>query len=177
MASALDQDYTTRSSRGAQPATKGPVASTFTSVDHVRPSVAPGFLDVQPSDDDEAARADAFSNVVTPSSVTTPPYWTNSNRLHQRTPSNISAESLPAGAITLRDNENIEDDDRNNACWAKSVEIVDQTVVNGSATNIGAFVVWIIKVETLSVSTGNWFFLAETDCSLGKLHAHSKTVL
>jgi hypothetical protein len=45
----------------------------------------------------------------------------------------------------------MEGDDRNNACWAKSVEIVDYIVVNGSATNIGAFVVWIIRVETLTV--------------------------
>lgn len=95
---------------------------------------------------------DAPSPVVTPSSaVTTPPYWTSSSRTHQRNTSNVSVDSLPPGAITLRDNENMEGDDRNNACWAKSVEIVDYIVVNGSATNIGAFVVWIIRVETLTV--------------------------
>lgn len=65
----------------------------------------------------------------------------------------MSTESvLPAGAITLRDNEASDLDDRNSACWAKSVEIVNYTVVNGSATNIGAFVVWNIRVETLNVS-------------------------
>lgn len=65
----------------------------------------------------------------------------------------MSTESfLPAGAITLRDNEASDLDDRNSACWAKSVEIVNHTVVNGSATNIGAFVVWNIRVETLNVS-------------------------
>lgn len=93
------------------------------------------------------------SPIVSPvSAATTPPYWTNSgsNKSHQRTASDLS--DLPAGAITLRDNENLEDqDDRNNACWAKSVEIVDHTVVNGGATGIGAFVVYIIKVETLTV--------------------------
>ena len=52
----------------------------------------------------------------------------------------------------MRDNENADDDDRNNACWAQSVEIVDFTVVNGSAGSIGAFVVYIIKVQTLGVS-------------------------
>ncbi|EEU48189.1 uncharacterized protein NECHADRAFT_75520 [Fusarium vanettenii 77-13-4] len=68
----------------------------------------------------------------------------------------MSAESvLPAGAISLRDNEANEHDDRNNACWAKSVEIVSYTVVNGSATNIGAFVVWNIRVETLNGSYMN----------------------
>lgn len=56
------------------------------------------------------------------------------------------------GAITLLDNEADEDEeDRNNACWAKSVEIVDYTVVNGGATSIGAFVVWNVRVETLHV--------------------------
>lgn len=66
----------------------------------------------------------------------------------------MSAESiLPAGAITLRDNESNEYNDRNNACWAKSVVISDCTIVNGSTTNIGAFVVWNIRVETLNVGT------------------------
>lgn len=40
--------------------------------------------------------------------------------------------------------------DRNKACWARSVEVSDHVVVNGSATNIGAFVVWNIRVQTLS---------------------------
>lgn len=42
--------------------------------------------------------------------------------------------------------------DRNKACWAKSVEVTNYVIVNGSATNIGAFVVWNIRVQTLSVS-------------------------
>ncbi|KUI70349.1 PX domain-containing protein YPT35 [Cytospora mali] len=82
---------------------------------------------------------------------------------------NHSAESLVPGAITLQDNEAEEDDDepterqrnsdefrtsygrdRNRACWAKSVEVTNYVIVNGSATNIGAFVVWNIRVETLS---------------------------
>ena len=99
--------------------------------------------------EDEPDEHNVPTAAVTPDSVTTPPYWTASKRLHQR---NVSADSLPAGAIMLRDNEDVEDDDRNNACWAKSVEIIDHTVVNSNATNIGAFVVWIIKVETLNVS-------------------------
>ncbi|KAL2143564.1 hypothetical protein VTI28DRAFT_10350 [Corynascus sepedonium] len=40
--------------------------------------------------------------------------------------------------------------DRNRACWARSVQVTDYVMVNGSTTNIGAFVVWIIKVETLN---------------------------
>lgn len=64
----------------------------------------------------------------------------------------MSTESfLPAEAIRLRDNDT-NDDDRNSACWAKSVEITDYIFVNGSNTNIGAFVVWNVRVETLNVS-------------------------
>lgn len=84
---------------------------------------------------------------VSTSSINSPPYWMTTGN-HQR---NRSADSiLPAGAITLQDNDTSEHDDRNNACWAKSVEIVDHTVVNGGATSIGAFVVWNVRVETLS---------------------------
>lgn len=64
----------------------------------------------------------------------------------------MSAESiLPVGAIRLFDRDT-NDDDRNSACWAKSVEITDYIIVNGSNTNIGAFVVWNVRVETLTVS-------------------------
>ncbi|PTB40743.1 hypothetical protein M441DRAFT_139911 [Trichoderma asperellum CBS 433.97] len=67
----------------------------------------------------------------------------------------MSTESfLPAGAIRLRDNDT-SDDDRNSACWAKSVEITDYIFVNGSNTNIGAFIVWNIRVETLNGSFMN----------------------
>ena len=119
------------------------------------------------ADADAGADSDSTtSREISP--ITSPPYWQlshangsrpNSNS-HNRTP---SAESvLPPGAITLQDNEDVYSDvgtrgdvsgrDRNRACWAKSVEVVNHVVVNGSATNIGAFVVWNIRVETLSVS-------------------------
>lgn len=128
--------------------------------------------DASPSNADDGAGADSdstTSRAISP--ITSPPYWqlnttnTNDNPLrphnsHNRT---ASAESvLPPGAITLQDNEDISSDagagdvngrDRNRACWAKSVEVVNHVVVNGSATNIGAFVVWNIRVETLSVSS------------------------
>jgi len=100
-----------------------------------------------PSPDPRNAPQDSLENPVT-----TPPYWTRRGRpKHERTVSTVSNDSLRNGVITLRDNEEDESDDRNNACWAKSVEIVDTTVVNGSTANIGAFVVYIIKVETLTV--------------------------
>jgi hypothetical protein len=92
------------------------------------------------------------------------------NHGHARAVSSSSVESvLPPGAITLQDNERDDDDDeneytgrrsnsselygrdRNRACWARSVQVTDYVLVNGSTTNIGAFVVWNIRVETLNV--------------------------
>ncbi|ETS81973.1 hypothetical protein PFICI_06975 [Pestalotiopsis fici W106-1] len=90
--------------------------------------------------------------VISP--VTSPPYWYQSHPTHARSPSRASEESM-VGAIVMRDNENSSFDERNHACWAKSVEITDYVIVNGSATNIGAFVVWNIRVETLSGSYMN----------------------
>ncbi|TQN68283.1 PX domain-containing protein YPT35, partial [Colletotrichum shisoi] len=104
-------------------------------------------------DEDEETDSHTESSVTSPSSITSPPYWLGH---HQRSVSNMSAESiLPDGAITMHDNEASDVNGRNRACWAKSVEITDYVVVNGSATNIGAFVVWNIKVETLQGSYMN----------------------
>jgi hypothetical protein len=82
------------------------------------------------------------------SPVTSPPYWVQS---HQRSFSNISVESFSNGGITLQDNTD-DTHPKNEACWAKSVQIEGYVIVNASRTNIGAFVVWNIIVETLRVS-------------------------
>ncbi len=124
--------------------------------------------------------SDAASEQVISPVVSIPPYWSHSRDQHQshlqaHTPghtrgvSTASAESvLPPGAITLQDNELDDEDDeytgrrsnsseiygrdRNRACWARSVQVTDYVMVNGSATNIGAFTVWNIRVETLNAS-------------------------
>ncbi|KAI1486267.1 Phox homologous domain-containing protein [Biscogniauxia mediterranea] len=126
-------------------------------------------------DTDVGPAAGRTSYESTTSPVSSPPYWTynsdlqqsSSDRLpknsshgrggnrHARAVSNASTDSIPIGGIILRDNENSGCDDRGSACWAKSVEVTDHVVVNGSATNIGAFVVWNIRVETLSGSYMN----------------------
>ncbi|OTB04474.1 hypothetical protein M426DRAFT_320827 [Hypoxylon sp. CI-4A] len=93
------------------------------------------------------------SPVISP--VASPPYWINNHFGHTRGSSTASTESIVTGGITLRDNESSEHDERGRACWAKSVEITDHVTVNGSTTNIGAFVVWNIRVETLSGSYMN----------------------
>lgn len=102
------------------------------------------------------ANSEPQSQITSP--VSSPPYWTARSSQdhpssHGRNVSSASVDSLVAAGlgITLRDNENSSIDDRGSACWAKSVEVTDYVIVNGSATNIGAFVVWNIRVETLSV--------------------------
>ncbi|KFA60837.1 hypothetical protein S40285_06177 [Stachybotrys chlorohalonatus IBT 40285] len=106
------------------------------------------------SDDDSFHDADSHdashetaSSTLSPSSLSSPPFWMKSS-IHRRTASNMSVESvLPTGAITLCDNETSD----SRRWYAKSVEIPDYTIVNGNSTGIGAFVVWNIKVETLTV--------------------------
>lgn len=108
------------------------------------------------SNDRQRPRRDEGGDVSTPavSPITSPPYWMHaySSPSHQRTTSNLSVDSLATGGITLQDNESSGADERNQGCWAKSVEIRDYVTVNGNATNIGSFVVWNIRVETLTVS-------------------------
>lgn len=95
------------------------------------------------------------SPVASPA-MTSPPYWMHHNGpRHDRSVSNASAESIPTGCITLRDNETSSVDERGSACWARSVQVTDYVVVNGSATSVGAFVVYNIRVETLSGSYMN----------------------
>ncbi|TLD33830.1 hypothetical protein PspLS_01401 [Pyricularia sp. CBS 133598] len=125
---------------------------------------------------DDAAQAASKSSPVQ-SPVTAPPYWSPSQSHPPRffgdhggggravPPHNGSTESVaPINAIMMHDNETAGEDatpervsgrDRNRACWAKSVSVTDYVIVNSSTTNIGAFVVWNIRVETLSGSYMN----------------------
>ncbi|KAK2600040.1 hypothetical protein QQS21_005204 [Conoideocrella luteorostrata] len=141
MASAVDRDQAVGNFNGES---SGPAGDRSTSNNLPSPRAS---HDSQQNDEEHMV-----SSIVSNSSVNSPPYWMTRGN-HQRS---VSADSvLPAGAITLQDNDTSEHDDRNNACWAKSVEIVDYTVVNGGATSIGAFVVWNVRVETLSGSFMN----------------------
>ncbi|ATY62573.1 sorting nexin [Cordyceps militaris] len=105
-------------------------------------------------DENEAAGAIDSTLHSTPS-ITMPPYWQNMPSRQRAASTHSSDSGRPTGAILLLDNEADDDEARNNACWAKSVEIIDHTVVNGGATSIGAFVVWNVRVETLQGSYMN----------------------
>jgi hypothetical protein len=129
-----------------------PATETDTETDSEAPPKRPDAsrLDTNVSIATEDDDAPESASVVSP--VTSPPYWLHHHSNHARSTSMASVDSIVAGRITLQDNENSSIDDRNHACWAKSVEVTDYVVVNGSATNIGAFAVWNIRVETLNVS-------------------------
>lgn len=77
-----------------------------------------------------------------------PPYWT---RDHNRTDTVASFDSLMGRGITMADNTT-DTSETNAACWAKSVTIEDYETVSGNSLNVGAFVVYNIVIETLTVS-------------------------
>ncbi|KAI0149878.1 Phox-like protein [Hypoxylon sp. NC0597] len=147
-----------------QPPPSPPATETDAETDSDAPNPSQPRLDTgtniasPPSDhraEDDASESSTRDSSPVTSPVTSPPYWSANHSGHNRGVSTASAESIPTGGIILRDNENSELDDRGSACWAKSVEITDYVTVNGSTTNIGAFVVWNIRVETLSGSYMN----------------------
>ncbi|CAI4218700.1 unnamed protein product [Parascedosporium putredinis] len=94
-------------------------------------------------------------SVSSPSSATSPPYWLVHHSQSNMSASVDSQAFLEGGGITMRDNESEDWGGRNSACWARSVEIPNYVVVNGSATNIGAFVVFNVRVETMNGSHMN----------------------
>lgn len=84
---------------------------------------------------------------------TSPPYW-----LRDRSTTQSTARSLePPPAITLKDNTDDIDSPQDSAqaykqLWARSITIDDYVVIKGNNAGIGAYVVWICKVETLDGS-------------------------
>lgn len=75
-----------------------------------------------------------------------PPYW-----LRNRSTTHSTIASLEVPAITLKDNTE-ESVHAHNQLWAKSIKVDDFVVVQGNSIGIGAYVVWICKVETLDGS-------------------------
>lgn len=87
-----------------------------------------------------------------PISGVVPPYW---RQHHQRDFSRSSLTSVDTGpsskpAITLEDHTADPNSETSRGLWAKSVTIEDHVVVTGM-TGVGAYVVWICKIQTLDV--------------------------
>jgi len=75
-----------------------------------------------------------------------PPYWS-----HRRYESYASVENTRPPPITLEDHtEGFSE--QSDSVWAKRVLIEDYVLVAGSVPNVGKFVVYTCKIETLDVS-------------------------
>lgn len=88
------------------------------------------------------------SNGAADSSKTSliPPYWS-----HRRYESYASIENTKPAPITLEDHT--EDLGEHTAsCWAKGVSIDSYVIIDGTVPNVGRFVVWHCKIDTLDVS-------------------------
>lgn len=87
-----------------------------------------------------------------PAYLASPPYWVRERSATQST--TLSLERPPP--ITLKDNTDdgyTSDPARaHQQLWAKSIAIDDYVIVRGQNVAIGAYVVWICKVETLDGS-------------------------
>lgn len=91
------------------------------------------------------------SKLEDPPYLISPPYWLRRRSGTQST--TLSLERPPP--ITLKDNTDNSIDDPTRAhqqLWARSIAIDDYVIVKGNNVAIGAYVVWICKVETLDGS-------------------------
>ena len=75
-----------------------------------------------------------------------PPYWS-----HRRNESYASVENTKPPPITLEDHTEGHSE-QSGSCWARGVTIDGYVVVTGTVPNVGNFVVWNCKIDTLDVS-------------------------
>lgn len=78
-----------------------------------------------------------------------PPYWS-----HRRYESYSSVQNAKPPPITLEDHTE-EPSEQSGAVWAEGVAIDDYVLVSGTVPNVGNFVVWNCKIETLDVSSSD----------------------
>ena len=76
-----------------------------------------------------------------------PPYWS-----HRRYESYSSVKNTRPPPITLEDHTE-EPSEQSGAVWAEGVTVDDYVLVSGTVPNVGNFVVWNCKIETLDVSS------------------------
>ena len=74
-----------------------------------------------------------------------PPYWS-----HRRYESYCSIENTKPPPIVLEDHTE-EEFEQSGSVWARSVSIDDYVLVTGTVPNVGNFVVWNCKIDTLDV--------------------------
>lgn len=76
-----------------------------------------------------------------------PPYWS-----HRRYESYTSVKNTRPPPITLEDHTE-EPSEQSGAVWAEGVTVDNFVLVSGTVPNVGNFVVWNCKIETLDVSS------------------------
>ncbi|KAI5293278.1 PX domain-containing protein ypt35, partial [Ascosphaera atra] len=79
-------------------------------------------------------------------SPSSPLFW--SQQRHRRTVSGASSTDGQPGLIRLEDHTEDRSAESNRGVWAKSVSIDDNVVVKGK-TGVGAYTVWICRIQTL----------------------------
>lgn len=105
---------------------------------HSRPSA-------QNHDSSNGQPREEISGAESPPSLV-PPYWS-----HRRYESYSSVKNTKPPPITLEDHTE-EPSEQSGAVWAEGVTIDDYVLVSGTVPNVGNFVVWNCKIETLDVS-------------------------
>lgn len=102
--------------------------------------------------------ADGQATKEPPISAVVPPYWRHHRDASRASQTSIDT-SISKPAITLEDHTEDPNSDTSRGLWAKSVTIDDHVVVYGK-TGVGAYVVWICKIEMLEVGgsdqTSGW---------------------
>ncbi len=101
------------------------------------------------SDDNAPNGGVSESNAAAETSQTSliPPYWS-----HRRYESYASIENTKPAPITLEDHtEGL--GEHPGSCWAKGVSIDSYVIIDGTVPNVGRFVVWNCKIDTLDVSS------------------------
>ncbi|KAK2761843.1 PX domain-containing protein ypt35 [Onygenales sp. PD_12] len=89
----------------------------------------------------------AHSSELAQSPTVIPPYWRHYRNASQA--SQTSLESTPRRSlIRLEDHTEDPTDETNKGLWARSVTIDDYIIVKGRS-GIGAYVVWICRIQTL----------------------------
>ena len=114
------------------------------------------------SDTHRSFDIESSSEVTQSSTSTVPPYWT-----HRRNEPYASIKDNKPAPITLEDHTEGPDAlKQSQAMWAKGVaiDIDDYVIIAGTVPNVGKFVVWNCRIDTLDVSCFSFGSRGSTGC-------------
>jgi hypothetical protein len=105
----------------------------------------------QSPEDYDGAKGDVGGEAVRSSIALEPPYWS-----HRRYESYCSIGNAKPPPIRLEDHTE-EQSLVSSPAWARGVVIDDYVLVTGSTPNVGKFVVWNCRIDTLDVGEPSSF--------------------